>query len=427
MHDAELYLSVGIFLITYICIAADRIPPVYPALAGGGLMIWMGIVSQEETVKRFIDFNTIGLLLGMMIIVSIVRMSGFFEMVAIWAVKVTGGRPYQLMILLAGITAVGAAALDSVTAILLLAPVTISLCRRMKMSPYPFLLMEILMSNIGGTALMIGNPPNVMIGSAARLDFNAFLLNLAPAVLLSMAVILTILCFVFRNQLHGNAAMGSETRQLDPSEWIRNRVLLRRSLSVLLLTICGFALHGVLNIQPATIALSGAVAAMFICRIEPGKAFRAVDWETLFFFMGLFVLVGGLEVSGAIGAAAAAGAKLAAGDPETMTFFILWFSGIVSAFVDNIPFTAAMIPLIRDVQSLLGVQADYMWWSLALGACYGGNGTLIGASPNIIAAAIYAKEGGHISFIRFMKLCFPLMLISILVCHIYIYVRYFVF
>lgn len=427
MNSTMFYLSIAIFAGTYAAIMAERFPRVFAALIGGGLMIFCGFVTQDEAIREFIDFNTIGLLAGMMILVSIVRMSGFFEAMAVWSVRVTKGRPAELMLLLAAVTAVGSSLIDSVTAVMLLAPVTISLCRRIEEQPYPFLITEVLMSNIGGTALMVGNPPNVMIGSATHLDFNDFFFHLAPAVLFTMAAVLAVLFWIYRKELSKQPARPDAVTDLDMQIAIKDSLLMKRSLFILGLTVIGFIFHGVFNLQSATVALTGATAAMLVCRINPQEAFRSVDWETLFFFMGLFILVGGLEVSGVIRVLAEKGIELAGGNPEGLTFFILWISAIASAVVDNIPFTATMIPLIQEIQAMTGIQNDAMWWALALGACYGGNGTLIGASPNLIMAAAAAREGIGISFWAFTKRCFPLMILSVLVSHIYIYIRYFLF
>lgn len=427
MSDMMFYLSIAIFAGTYAAIMAERFPRVFAALIGGGLMIFCGFVTQDEAVREFIDFNTIGLLAGMMILVSIVRMSGFFEAMAVWSVKITRGRPSELLLLLAAVTAVGSSLIDSVTAVMLLVPVTISLCRRIEESPYPFLITEVLMANIGGTALMVGNPPNVMIGSAVHLDFNAFFFHLAPAVLLTIAAVLAVLFWIYRKDLSQKPARPDAVTDLDIQIAVKDPVLMKRSLFILSLTVAGFIFHGLLGLQSATIALAGATLAMAVCRVDPQKAFRSVDWETLFFFIGLFILVGGLEVSGVIRVLAEKGIAWAGGDPENMTFLILWISAIASAVVDNIPFTATMIPLIQEMQSLTGIQNDAMWWALALGACYGGNGTLIGASPNLIAAAAAAREGIGISFWSFTRRCFPLMILSVLVSHLYLYVRYFLF
>lgn len=419
------YEAVIIFAVTYIGIIFDKIPRTICALVGGGMMIYFHHVTQDMAIKEFIDFNTLGLLAGMMVLISIVKQSGFFEAMALWAVKKSRGKAKTLLILLSAITGIGAALIDSVTAALLIAPMTISICRMIKINPMPVLITEVLMSNIGGTALMIGNPPNVMIGSAAKLEFMQFLVNLAPVVIVTMALTIMVILLVYRGTLHSRELTEKELAAIHIRSAIRDMGGMRRSLAVLALTVLGFVIHGSFGLQSATIAMSGAIAAIIVCGVDPEEALKEIDMNTLLFFIGLFVLVGGLETTGVINAMAQQGITLVNGDVKTMTFVILALSGIASAFVDNIPFTATMIPLIQDMQNLMGLQADYLWWSLSLGACFGGNGTLIGASPNVIIMAEAARSGYHISFTRFMKACFPIMLLTLLISGIYLYLRYF--
>ena len=419
------YEAVIIFTVTYIGIIFDKIPRTICALVGGGMMIYFHHVTQDMAIKEFIDFNTLGLLAGMMVLISIVKQSGFFEAMALWAVKKCRGKAKTLLILLSAITGIGAALIDSVTAALLIAPMTISICRMIKINPMPVLISEVLMSNIGGTALMIGNPPNVMIGSAAKLEFMQFLVNLAPVVIVTMALTIMVILLVYRGTLHSRELTEKELAAIHIRSAIRDMGGMRRSLAVLALTVLGFVIHGSFGLQSATIAMSGAIAAIIVCGVDPEEALKEIDMNTLLFFIGLFVLVGGLETTGVINAMAQQGITLVNGDVKTMTFVILALSGIASAFVDNIPFTTTMIPLIQDMQNLMGLQADYLWWSLSLGACFGGNGTLIGASPNVIIMAEAARSGYHISFTRFMKACFPIMLLTLLISGIYLYLRYF--
>lgn len=419
------YEAVIIFAVTYIGIIFDKIPRTICALVGGGMMIYFHHVTQDMAIKEFIDFNTLGLLAGMMVLISIVKQSGFFEAMALWAVKKSRGKAKTLLILLSAITGIGAALIDSVTAALLIAPMTISICRMIKINPMPVLISEVLMSNIGGTALMIGNPPNVMIGSAAKLEFMQFLVNLAPVVIVTMVLTIMVILLVYRGTLHSRELTEKELAAIHIRSAIRDMGGMRRSLAVLALTVLGFVIHGSFGLQSATIAMSGAIAAIIVCGVDPEEALKEIDMNTLLFFIGLFVLVGGLETTGVINAMAQQGITLVNGDLKTMTFVILALSGIASAFVDNIPFTATMIPLIQDMQNLMGIQADYLWWSLSLGACFGGNGTLIGASPNVIIMAEAARSGYHISFTRFMKACFPIMLLTLLISGIYLYLRYF--
>lgn len=426
--SVQFYLAIFIFLMTYAGIMSEKIHRTICALAGGGAMIYFGLVTQEQAITEFIDFNTLGLLTGMMILISVVKQSGFFQVLALWALKKSKGSPRELLILLSIVTAVGAALIDSVTAALLIAPMTISLCRMLRMSPVPILISEILMCNIGGTALMIGNPPNVMIGSATHLDFNDFLINLAPVVVITVIVILIAVLLIFKNDFSGVRMSAKELEKIDIMSGVEDKSIFSRSLMVLALTVLGFVVHSHFGLESATVAMTGGMAALLFCGINPEDALKEVDLDTLMFFMGLFILVGGMENAGVITAIAEKGIEMVDGDSHLITFLILLLSGVASAFVDNIPFTATMIPLIQDMQSLMNLpHADYMWWALATGACFGGNGTMIGASPNVIMVAIAAKEGFSISFTAFMKWCFPLMLLSLFVAGCYLETRYFIF
>lgn len=426
--SVQFYLAIFIFLMTYAGIMSEKIHRTICALAGGGAMIYFGLVTQEQAITEFIDFNTLGLLTGMMILISVVKQSGFFQVLALWALKKSKGSPRELLILLSIVTAVGAALIDSVTAALLIAPMTISLCRMLRMSPVPILISEILMCNIGGTALMIGNPPNVMIGSVTHLDFNDFLINLAPVVVITVIVILIAVLLIFKNDFSGVRMSAKELEKIDIMSGVEDKSIFSRSLMVLALTVLGFVVHSHFGLESATVAMTGGMAALLFCGINPEDALKEVDLDTLMFFMGLFILVGGMENAGVITAIAEKGIEMVDGDSHLITFLILLLSGVASAFVDNIPFTATMIPLIQDMQSLMNLpHADYMWWALATGACFGGNGTMIGASPNVIMVAIAAKEGFNISFTAFMKWCFPLMLLSLFVAGCYLETRYFIF
>ena len=426
--SVQFYLAIFIFIMTYSGIISEKIHRTICALAGGGAMIYFGLVTQEQAITEFIDFNTLGLLTGMMILISVVKQSGFFQVLALWALKKSKGSPRELLILLSIVTAVGAALIDSVTAALLIAPMTISLCRMLRMSPVPILISEILMCNIGGTALMIGNPPNVMIGSATHLDFNDFLINLAPVVVITVIVILIAVLLIFKNDFSSVRMSAKELEKIDIMSGVEDKSIFSRSLMVLAFTVLGFVVHSHFGLESATVAMTGGMAALLFCGINPEDALKEVDLDTLMFFMGLFILVGGMENAGVITAIAEKGIEMVDGDSHLITFLILLLSGVASAFVDNIPFTATMIPLIQDMQSLMNLpHADYMWWALATGACFGGNGTMIGASPNVIMVAIAAKEGFNISFTAFMKWCFPLMLLSLFVAGCYLETRYFIF
>ena len=426
--NSSFYFSIFIFLLTYAGIMSERIPRSLCALLGAGLVVYSGLVTQEMALRHFIDFNTIGLLAGMMILIGVVKKSGFFEAMALWSVKISKGRPKELLIILGLITGFCASFMDAVTAVLLITPMTISLCRRIHVTPIPTLIAEILLSNIGGSGTMVGDPPNVMIGSATHLDFNDFLINLAPVVVITVIVILIAVLLIFKNDFSSVRMSAKELEKIDIMSGVEDKSIFSRSLMVLAFTVLGFVVHSHFGLESATVAMTGGMAALLFCGINPEDALKEVDLDTLMFFMGLFILVGGMENAGVITAIAEKGIEMVDGDSHLITFLILLLSGVASAFVDNIPFTATMIPLIQDMQSLMNLpHADYMWWALATGACFGGNGTMIGASPNVIMVAIAAKEGFNISFTAFMKWCFPLMLLSLFVAGCYLETRYFIF
>ncbi|MED1950824.1 ArsB/NhaD family transporter [Brevibacillus centrosporus] len=420
-------IAIGIFLVTYAFIISEKLHRTIVAMSGGILMVLFGIVSQEQAIHH-IDFNTLGLLIGMMILVAVTAQTGVFKYVAIRAAKAAKGKPIRILVYLSIITAVASAFLDNVTTVLLIVPVTFSIARQLQLNPIPFLITEIIASNAGGTATLIGDPPNIMIGSAVpELDFMAFMINLAPVVFVIMAV--TVLCFVFiyRKQLVTSPELSAKIMQMNERDEITDTLLLKKSLTVMALTIIGFMLHGAFHLESATIALTGA----FLLLLLTGEhyledAISKVEWNTIFFFIGLFVLVSGLVETGVIAKLAGEAINLTGGDPLHTSLLILWLSAIASAFVDNIPFVATMIPMIKEMGALGITNLEPLWWSLALGACLGGNGTLIGASANVIVAGLASKEGYNISFMGFLKVAFPLMLLSIVISHLYVYLRYFI-
>ncbi|MBB2482044.1 ArsB/NhaD family transporter [Bacillus sp. APMAM] len=424
MSNEALY-AIIIFFLTYALIISEKIHRTIIAMIGGGLMVLLGIVNQETAIHH-IDFNTIGLLIGMMIIVSITAETGVFKYVAIWSAKKVKGRPLSILIVLSIITAVGSAFLDNVTTVLLMVPITFSITRQLGMNPMPFLISEILMSNIGGTATMIGDPPNIMIGSAVEsITFMDFITNLAPIVMVIMIVTMILLAFFYRKALRVSDQIRERIMQLNEKDEITDKTLMIKSLTVMGLTIVGFFIHQIIGVESATIALMGA----FLLLILVGESYlenalTKVEWTTIFFFVGLFVLVSGLVETGVIAKVATYAIHLTGGNETSTSFLILWLSAIASAFVDNIPFVATMIPLIEQMGSLGIHDLNPLWWSLSLGACLGGNGTLIGASANLIVAGMAGKEGYKISFIKFSLIGLPIMLISVAISMLYIYVRY---
>ena len=413
-------LSIVIFLAVYALIITDKIHRTITAMLGAAVIITLGVITQEKAFEA-IDFNTIGLLIGMMIIVGITRQSGVFEYLAIKSAKLAGGKPLAIMAILALITALASALLDNVTTVLLIVPVTYAITDRLEISPVPFLFAEIIASNIGGTATLIGDPPNIMIGSATGLGFMDFLTNLALPVTVILLITIAILVFIYRKQLDTTEEHICRLLELDEKESIKDWLLLKRSLTVLALTIMGFLLHQTLHLESATIALLGAALLMLFTNENPEEVLLSIEWPTIFFFAGLFVLVGGLVETGVIELVANKALQLTGGSLIKTGMLVLWLSAIASAFVDNIPFVATMIPLLQTMGQLSNLPMEPTWWALALGACLGGNGTLIGASANVIVAGIAERYGNPIGFIEFLKVGFPLMLLSIVLSTGYLY------
>jgi Na+/H+ antiporter NhaD/arsenite permease-like protein len=424
--EQQAFWAIGIFLIIYSFIIAEKIHRTIVAMLGGILMVTLGIVNQETAVDH-IDFNTLGLLIGMMIIVNVTAETGLFKYIAVYAAKKAKGDPVRILISLFVITAIASAFLDNVTTVLLLVPVTFSITRQLQVNPFPFLFSQILASNIGGTATLIGDPPNIMIGSEVEeLTFMAFINNLAPIVIIILVVHIPIFIFLFRKQLRTTPERKQSIMQLDEKAVITDRRLLNKSLFILGLTILGFFLHQLLLLESATVALAGAFLLLLLTgEHSMEKAISKVEWTTIFFFVGLFVAVSGLVETGVISKMAEQAMEWTGGDPLATSMLIIWLSAIASAFIDNIPFVATMIPMIQEMGNLGISNLEPLWWSLSLGACLGGNGTLIGASANLIVAGLSEKEGHPIRFFQFIKYGFPLMLLSVILSSIYVYLRYF--
>lgn len=407
----------------YGLIISEKIHRAVISLAGAVAVVVLGVLSQEQAVEG-IDFNTIGLLVGMMIIVGIARRSGIFEYLAIKAVKVSRGQPLRIMVFLTVITALLSALLDNVTTVLLIIPVTFSVANSLDIDPLPLLLAEVIGSNIGGTATLIGDPPNILIGSATHLSFLDFILNLAPAVAVVLIMTLVLLAMIYRKSMDVAEEKKRTIVQMDELAAIKDYALLKKSLAVLTLTMAGFCLHQVLHLEAATVALAGAVLLMIVTMEQPEDVLLSVEWPTLFFFIGLFVLVESLVRVGVIDSLARKTLEATHGNYDLTVLLVLWVSGIASAFVDNIPFVTAMIPLLKSMGQMAAMPMEPLWWALSLGACLGGNGTLIGASANVVVAGISEKQGRPISFMEYTKIGFPMMLVSLLVSTAYIYLRY---
>ena len=430
------WVALTIFALTYILVIADRINRSIIALLGAGVMVVSGVLSQEEAI-RGIDFNTIALLTGMMVLVAIARRCGMFEYLAVWSAKVGRARPWAILAMLSLVTAIVSAFLDNVTTVLLIAPVTLAIARHLEAPPYPFLFAEVFASNVGGTATLIGDPPNIMIGSAAHLSFNDFVVNLAPVIFVVMAVQLVAMQLIWGRHLQASAAARERVMTLDTRALITDPALMWNSLLVIGAVVAAFVFAAPLHLEPGTIALFGAAVLMLLHNFEhhrePEKqtvrvteTFNEVDWITIFFFLGLFVIVHGIDAAGALDLAARSLMSLTKGDPGTTAVAILWGSAILSAIVDNIPFVAAMIPLIRELGPQLAGAEQVMplWWALSLGACLGGNGTLIGASANLSVAGIAERTGIDFSFATYTKHAFGLTLISVAICNVYLWLRY---
>lgn len=425
-------ISAGLLILAYIFIAAERIPKVTIALLGAGVTIFLGLVSQTKAVDgvlnphyfiNFVDFNVIFLLVSMMIIVSITTRSGVFNYIANELLKHTKGHPIAILVALGVFTAVTSAFLDNVTTVILIMPVTFFIARQLEIDPLPFLLTEIFSSNIGGTATLIGDPPNIIIGSAAHFSFMDFVVNLTLPIAIILFLVLGILTLLFKKKLHADPDKMQEVANIDNSKTITDKNLMIRSMSVLGLVILGFVTHDITHIETCVAAMLGA--SFLLLFEKPTDILRDVEWNTIFFFIGLFIIIGGVEASGGIKLMAEWILRVTDGSQEAASMLILWASGIISGIIDNIPYTATMSPMLVEIQKSMG--ADYtvpLWWCLSLGACLGGNLTMIGAAANVIVSESAAKEGHPIAFLRFMKYGVLVVLISLVISSIFIKIAY---
>jgi Na+/H+ antiporter NhaD/arsenite permease-like protein len=430
------WVAIAVFALTYLLIIAERINRSIIAMLGAGVMIVSGVLSQDEAI-RGIDFSTIALLTGMMVLVAIARRCGMFEYLAVWSAQKGRAQPWAILAMLSVVTAVVSALLDNVTTVLLIAPVTLVIAGYLETPPYPFLFAEVFASNVGGTATLIGDPPNIIIGSAAQLSFNDFVVNLTPVIVAVMAVQLVATHLIWGRKMRASPEARARIMALDRDQLIVDPKLMRSSLFVIGGVIAAFVFAGWLHLQPGTIALFGAAILMLLHNLEHHRerekqtirvteTFGEVDWITIFFFIGLFVIVHGIDNAGVLDLAAQRLIRLTGEDPAMTAVVILWGSAILSAIVDNIPFVAAMIPLIREMAPHLGGSEQVMplWWALSLGACLGGNGTLIGASANLTVAGIAERNGVDFRFMTYTKHAFGLMLISVAISHVYLWLRY---
>jgi Na+/H+ antiporter NhaD/arsenite permease-like protein len=440
---SDLTIATIIFVLTYAVIISERLERAVVALAGAGLMIAFGILDQQQALEA-IDPNTIALLIGMMIIINVLKRTGIFRYVGWRTAIALDGDPWRMMLGFALFTAVASAFLDNVTTILLMVPVTIAICDDLGLDPRPFMITQVIASNVGGTATLIGDPPNILIGSATGLDFLSFLSNLGPLVVLLIAMVSVGFWFIYKRgdrlgepTSEGRKALAS----VDAAVHIGDVRLLRRSLIVLGLTVVGFILHGVLHYEAGTIAMFGAVLLLLLSRMELHPILAEVEWPTIFFFVGLFILVGGIEEIGLLDRIANEAVSLTGGNVILTALVLLWFAGLASALVDNIPAVATLIPLTFSVARLLFPEladlsnAEFavdpevapFWWALALGACLGGNGTLVGASANVVAVGIAERRDESIGFWGFTKVGAPFAVMSLIMASAYIWLRYYAF
>ena len=415
------WLAGGIFLITYTLIVTERVPRIVSGLLGGLAMILVGVLTQEEAFQA-IDWNVIFLLVGMMVIASILSQTGLFQWTAIQAVKLGRGIPFRVLLILSVVVAIASALLDNVTIVVLAAPVALFVAASLRVSPLPFLIAAILASNIGGTATLVGDPPNILIGSAAGIDFLTFTANLAPISILILLSFLGLSWILFRNNLRVGKGSMLDMADLQVDALITNKVLLRKSLIVLAGVIVGFLLHGALHLEPATIALAGATILLLWGGSDPHEALQDVEWTTLFFFIGLFITVEAVVKVGIIEVVADAALRMTGGSLTLTSLMLLWLSALVSGVVDNIPYTATMIPVVENLGQSMPIMP--LWWSLALGACLGGNITLVGAAANVVVANLAEKSGHPISFKGFLKYGLPTTLLSLALASIYVWLRY---
>jgi Na+/H+ antiporter NhaD/arsenite permease-like protein len=418
----DVWIAGGVFVAAYALIALDRVDRTIVALLGGIGVIALGIIDQHEAFAA-IDLNVIFLLAGMMVIAAVLARTGFFEWLAIRSVRLSRGEPFRLLLILGLVTAVLSAFLDNVTTVVLMTPITLSVARRLGVSPMPYLISGILASNIGGTATLIGDPPNILIGSAAGLDFGRFVVNLGPVTILVFVAFVGIMRVTFRGSLQIPDDRRAAALEMSETGTITDRPLLVRSLLVVGLTIVGFLVHSALGLEAATIALLGATVLLLVGRLDPHEAFGEVEWSTLFFFVGLFVLVEAIVHVGIVGGVADSIARATSGNIGLASIALLWFSALASALVDNIPYTATAIPVVERLVSD-GLAAEPLWWSLALGACLGGNLTIVGASANVVVANLAGRAGYQIGFVEFIRYGAVVVLASLLISTAYVWFRY---
>lgn len=432
IQSHSIVFSAGILFFAYILIIVEKIPKTTTALLGAVATIILGLLSQQRGLHgefnpnyfiNYIDFNVIFLLVSMIIIVNITAKSGIFNWIANELLKFTKGNPKLVLLTLGVFTAFASAFLDNVTTVIMVMPVTFVIAKELDLNPVPLLITEIVASNIGGTATLIGDPPNIIIGSAAGLSFTDFLFELTGVIALILFVSIGILILMFKDQLKLNSEKASYINNIDNSKTITNKKIMIRSTVVLGFVILGFLLHDLLHIEACIVAMAGA--SVLLLFEKPKHVFREIEWNTIFFFIGLFIIIGGLEASGAISIMARRLLDLTQGSQHATAMIILWASGLISGVVDNIPYTVTMVPMLSQIQNVMGVEYTHpLWWCLSLGACLGGNFTIIGAAANVIVSETANSSGHNISFLKFMKYGVVISLVSLSLSSLYIYLRF---
>ena len=415
-------IAIVVFVVVIGLIISEKVNSAAAALAGAMALVVTGVMSAHKALS-YIDFNTIGLLVGMMVLVAIIRQSGLFEYVAIKAAKMVHGDPWKIMIAFILLTAVLSGILDNVTTVLLVGPMTIAIAKMLEINPVPFLMTQILASNVGGTATLIGDPPNIMIGSAANLSFMDFLKNTGVAVVLVIVFMIVMMRFVYKKEIEVEGLDTSKIMNLDPDKSITDKPLLIKGVVVIVLVILGFILHDQIGMETSVIALTAAAVMLLIGGVNVDNAIQDVEWTTIAFFMALFVVVGGLTETGVIKQVAAVIIERTAGHPVMMMLILLWASALLSSFLNNIPFIATLIPLVLALKAD-GMDAEPLWWAISLGACLGGNGTMIGASANVVLSDISTKHGYPITFKSYLRVGMPFMLGSVFISMVFLLVKY---
>ena len=415
-------IAIVVFVVVIGLIISEKVNSAAAALAGAMALVVTGVMSAHKALS-YIDFNTIGLLVGMMVLVAIIRQSGLFEYVAIKAAKMVHGDPWKIMIAFILLTAVLSGILDNVTTVLLVGPMTIAIAKMLEINPVPFLMTQILASNAGGTATLIGDPPNIMIGSAANLSFMDFLKNTGIAVVLIIIFMIVMMRFVYKKEIEVEGLDTSKIMNLDPDKSITDKPLLIKGVVVIVLVILGFIFHDQIGMETSVIALTAAAVMLIIGGVNVDNAIQDVEWTTIAFFMALFVVVGGLTETGVIKQVAAVIIERTAGHPVMMMLILLWASALLSSFLNNIPFIATLIPLVLALKAD-GMDAEPLWWAISLGACLGGNGTMIGASANVVLSDISTKHGYPITFKSYLRVGMPFMLGSVFISMVFLLVKY---